>query len=80
MFGGSGQSVADTLNRFVRLCSGRNIQPEVAGDGVDPGCVQGDAAPVDGGDELPGAVVFSRRSWVTEKTGRKASKYSGTAV
>jgi hypothetical protein len=74
MAGGSAKGQPNALKGLLERSPGRYLKPEVAGDGIDLGCIERNSTPVDCGDQVPGAIiVIENPSWV-EKTRRKASK------
>lgn len=57
MVRGAAQSLADALDRIFRPSLGRYFQTEAAGNGVEAGGIEWNAAVVDGCDQLPGPGV-----------------------
>jgi hypothetical protein len=51
-----------------------DVQPEIAGNGVDFGGIERDTAAVDGVDQLAGAGVVVQHDRLAGKTGLEASK------
>jgi hypothetical protein len=64
MAGRALKRLADALDGLFGRGVARDFEAEVAGDGVDPGGIERNAAALDGGDQLPGAgVVRERAAW-----------------
>ena len=76
MLGNPCQRQADTDDGVFNAGLARDLQTEITGNGIDPGSIQWDATPVDGGNQLAGAGVGRcwrrRREPATPQSGKKA--------
>ncbi len=70
MIGGARQRQADAFDGFFHGCLAWNVESEVAGDGVNLGGIERDAAAIDRRDQLAGAAVVGYGGCLTEKQGQ----------